>query len=129
MSQIRSGGIRRTDTVSNSAPAVSVLGAVHLVTTSRVRVTLLAGRGWLQTPSHGRRVLEQLAPDGTILSRQEHVYSGNYPTSGLALGIDMPVRLVRGLSVVPSIHTVWIPLADCGRSGVVRPSVGLRWTF
>lgn len=70
--QVLRKGMRHVETIGNSAPAVSVLAGIHVVTTSRVRVTLLAGLGRLEALTRGHIVVEDLAPDGNALSRVEH---------------------------------------------------------
>jgi Outer membrane protein beta-barrel domain len=124
-----SGGMRRVETIENSAPSVSVFAGFHVLTTNRVRVTVLAGLARFQTPSRAHTLVEQLARDGSVVGREEYESRDNYPQKGLAFGADVPVRLVGGLLVVPSVHAVYVPLADYGRDGFLRPSVGLRWTF
>jgi hypothetical protein len=127
--QSASGGTRRIETITNSAPAFSVMAGMHVVRTYRVRVTLLAGLGRFRTPTHTLSVVEHVAPDGRVLSREEYKSDDSTPEGGLAFGADVPVRLTGRLSIVPSVHTVYVPLADYGRNGFVRPSIGTRWTF
>ena len=128
--QDRFGGLRRVETITHRAPAVSVTFAAHVLTTTRVRVTLLAGLAKVQVPIEGELVEERLGPSGEVVSRLERLGGDpeNHPRGGVAFGADVPVRLFAGLSVVPSIHGVTFPLSDYG-SGFVRPSIGLRWTF
>ena len=127
--QLRFERVRSVHTITHRAPAVSVTFAAHVLTMSRVRVTLLAGLAKVQVPLQGEIVEERLGPNGevlTLLERRGDVE--NHPRGGVAFGADVPVRLFGGLSVVPSIHAVTFPLSDYG-SGFVRPSIGLRWTF
>ena len=125
----RLGGIRTVDTISHRAPALSVYTATHLLTTGRARVTVLAGLARVHTPTHSRAVREHLGPDGAVLNREEYERRDDYPKRGLAIGVDLPLRVTHGLSIVPSVHAVYFPLEDYGRDGFVRPSVGMRWTF
>jgi hypothetical protein len=129
ISPTRSGSFRRSETVENSAPSVSVLAAFHALTTDRVRLTVLGGLGRYQTPMRMHSVLEEVAADGRVLSRTEFEDTDNYPKKGLALGAEVVVRIAGGLSVVPAVHAILLPLADYGRIGVVRPGVGVRFRF
>jgi hypothetical protein len=124
-----SGRMRTRTTITYRAPAVSVFATAHLVTTSRVRVTFLAGLAKFWTPTRDHTLTEQLAADGKAVIRDEHEDRDNYSHGGMAFGVEVPLRLARGLSIVPSVHSVFVPLADYGRNGFVRPSIGMRWTF
>ena len=121
------GTVHRVDTISHRAPSVSVSFSANVVTTSRVRVTLLGGLAKVRTSARYQTVIERVGASREVLSQSEGREQSTL--GGLSYGAEFPVRLVRGLSIVPSIHGVHFPLADYGRNGALRPSIGVRWTF
>jgi hypothetical protein len=122
-------GQRRVETISSSAPGLSVYATFHLVETTRMRFTLLGGLAWYQTPTDAQVLVEHLGPNSALVAREEYNHHDNYLQRALAFGVELPIRVTRTLSMVPSFHGAWTPLADYGRDGFLRPSIGARWTF
>ena len=109
------GAVHRVDTISHRAPSVSVSFSANVVTTSRVRVTLLGGLAKVRMSARYQFVIERVGASREVLSQSEGREQSTL--GGLSYGAEFPVRLVRGLSIVPSIHGVHFPLADYGRNG------------
>jgi hypothetical protein len=125
--QDRVGPVRSVQTITHSAPAVSVSFAAHVVATRRVQVTLLGGLGNARRSIEGRIVAKR--PNGDVVSGgSDRGGTDIFRMDGVAMGAEVPLRLIGGLSMVPSVHALYFPLSDYG-SGFVRPSIGVRWTF
>jgi hypothetical protein len=100
---------------SVSSPSWSALLAVRPWSSrsrARVEVVLLAGMVG---------VTHRFSSDGIFPAH-------SYFWPGLGLGTDVVVALGTHLSIVPEVRLFAFPLSDSS-GGIIRPAVGVRWTF
>lgn len=113
---------------------VTALYRANSALTPRITFSWLAGGGYLYRPQEFTYVTTELQPDGqrTEVDVQKVTSTRNYVT---ATGrIDVEVRVVPNVSVVPRLRVTGIPafLDDSGsapRLLIVRPEIAMRWQF
>jgi len=124
------GPERITQRDSYQSPGGAGFVAIHALTRSRVRLTLLAGLGIVSHRSTYDGITERLDPNGNVVSRAEGGVNGTFNWGGPAVGVELPIRLGTHVAVVPEVHIIWFPLTDNpGSSAIIRPAVGVRWIF
>ena len=126
----RNGPVRTTQRNSYQSPGGIGFVAIRALTESRVQLRFLIGLGFLSHRSTYDGLVEHLDVSGNVVSQSEGVVRGRFPWGGPAVGIEMPVQLSRRLAVVPTLHAIWLPIADTGPStAILRPAIGVRWSF
>jgi hypothetical protein len=124
------GPVRITQRDSYQSPGGAGFVAIHVLTRSRLRLTLLAGLGLVSHRSTYDGLQERLDPNGNVVSRVEGGVKGTFNWGGPAAGVELSIRLATHVALVPEVHVIWFPISDTGPStAIMRPAVGVRWTF
>jgi len=121
---------RSTRRVTYQSPSLSGALRIHVLSSRRIRVTALAGLGFVSHRSTYDSLVERLDGKGQVLSQVEPIIRGRYLWAGPIVGLETAVMLGQHVAIVPEIRAIWFPIADTGSStSIIRPAVGLRWTF
>jgi len=101
----------------------------HGQLTDRVRLGVLAGFSYTLKPSEQSVSRERLGPGDVVLEHVDKVIVTNHPDLGVTLGTELPVSITGHLTVVPEASVTRFPLAEYGRTSIVRAGASLRWRF
>jgi hypothetical protein len=102
---------------------------LHGQVTPRVK---LAGTFGLVTVTHDEDLVlfrEERRPDGTVSPLPDERHPGEFPWTGMSLGLEAPIVLMRRLEVVPEIRMIYFVISDSPRPYILRSGVGARWRF
>jgi hypothetical protein len=118
--------VRLETRYANRMSTVSALAAVHPVTSSRVRWSVLGGLTFV----HFERTIT-LDPAGTILGTAVQPPRSTFidRMGAATVGMDVDLLVSQHLAIVPAIRAHSFRLASNLGGLSVRPSIGARWTF
>ena len=102
---------------------------IHRRVTERVRVGVLAGFTYAQRPTTSILSEDLLGAGNAVLGHAEVTQASRFDWVGLAFGVEAPLRATRHLSIVPVCTVTLFPLAEYGRTSIVRIGAEARWRF
>jgi len=102
---------------------------VHGRVSERVRVGVLAGFTYAQRPTTSVLSRDLLGAGNAGLAHTDMTKASRFDWSGLAFGVEAPVRATTRLSVVPVASVTLFPFAEYGRTSIVRFGAETRWRF
>ena len=124
----RAGRLRTSSEQSRRSRSWTGLLAVHVRRHSRIRATATAGLTMVAHTSTLSGYQERLGPGGDVRQRTNFADGGTYQWLGISCGVRTPILITRHLSVVPEVQGALFLLSETG-SWILRPALGVRWTF
>jgi hypothetical protein len=106
-----------------------VLGDVHGQLTPAVR---LAGTFGFVTVTHDSTMVivrHAIRPDGSREPMSDLRTDGDHDWMGVTFGVEVSLRFVRRLEVVPEVRVIAFAPSDSPSPYIVRSGVGMRWRF
>jgi hypothetical protein len=126
----KAGPEKRTDRTTTQSPGWIGFVSIHVVSTARFQLSALTGFGVVSHRDAFAHVIEHLDANGNVIGQDTGGTSGSFAWGGPATGLQLAIRLGRHVAVVPEVHVIWFPYADSGTAtGIIRPTVAVRWSF
>jgi hypothetical protein len=107
----------------------SALVDVHGQASERVRVGFVTGVTAAHRPDQYDTVIDLLGPDGAVVAHNEYHSGGTFTWYGVTAGGEAVVSLTNHVALTADARVVGFPLAEYGRTSILRPGVSLRWRF
>jgi len=119
------GPFRITDSHDFRAVTYGVFFAGHVQPHKRVDLALLAGISNALLQERYSESLEQLAPNGSVVRRDQFSNEASERVGAFGFGADVAIAMTRHLAVVPEVR--FQAFNEYGQ--VIRPKLAVRWTF
>ena len=123
-----------TSTKRQRSPEAGVLFRKNLRLHDAVILTWLVGGSFAYRPNELVQIKKEVLPDGSLVEvhRSNHRYVRSYVAG--VIGLETIVKLSRQVAIVPRLRVTAFPACldtsgSAPRLLLVRPQVGVRWTF